>query len=122
MGYGDDLLITKLASKVKKQFPDRQIVIGEAGNRTSLLIYPFDTQSRDNKVVTLATGITEQVSITLRRYKELYIFDKSSAEHFLKKKIRKLLFLLRMLLHLADITLLLVPIISLLSPQQSQDR
>ena len=30
MGYGDDLLITKLASKVKKQFPDRQIVIGEA--------------------------------------------------------------------------------------------
>ena len=30
MGYGDDLLVTKLASKIKKQFPDRQIVIGEA--------------------------------------------------------------------------------------------
>ena len=30
MGYGDDLIVTKLASKIKKQFPDRQIVIGEA--------------------------------------------------------------------------------------------
>ena len=30
MGYGDDLLITKLASKIKKRHPDRQIVIGEA--------------------------------------------------------------------------------------------
>ena len=35
MGYGDDLLITKLASKVKKQFPDRQIVIGEAKNKSA---------------------------------------------------------------------------------------
>ena len=70
-------------------FNSPQIVISEAGNRISLLIYPFDTQSRDKKVVTLATGINEQVSITLRRYNELYIFDKSSAEYFLKKKIRK---------------------------------
>ena len=28
MGYGDDLLITTLASKIKEQYPDRQIVIG----------------------------------------------------------------------------------------------
>ncbi len=28
MGYGDDLMITTLASKVKKQFPERQIIIG----------------------------------------------------------------------------------------------
>ena len=70
-------------------FNSPQIVISEAGNRISLLIYPFDTHSRDKKVVTLATGINEQVSITLRRYNELYIFDKSSAEYFLKKKIRK---------------------------------
>ena len=28
MGYGDDLLITTFASKIKEQYPDRQIVIG----------------------------------------------------------------------------------------------
>ena len=28
MGYGDDLLITTFASKIKKQYPERQIVIG----------------------------------------------------------------------------------------------
>ena len=28
MGYGDDLIITSHASEIKKQFPDRQIVIG----------------------------------------------------------------------------------------------
>ena len=28
MGYGDDLLITSLAAKIKKQYPERQIVIG----------------------------------------------------------------------------------------------
>ena len=33
MGYGDDLLVTNLASKIKKQFPDRQIVIGKAKNQ-----------------------------------------------------------------------------------------
>ncbi len=33
MGYGDDLLVTKLASKIKKQFPHRQIVIGKSKNQ-----------------------------------------------------------------------------------------
>ncbi len=35
MGYGDDLLVTTLASKIKKQFPDRQIVIGDAKNKNA---------------------------------------------------------------------------------------
>ena len=35
MGYGDDLLVTKLAAKIKKQFPDRQIVIGEAKSQSA---------------------------------------------------------------------------------------
>jgi len=35
MGYGDDLLITKLASNIKKQFPNRQIVIGDAKNNNA---------------------------------------------------------------------------------------
>tara|TARA_B100002051_G_C16686703_1_gene613034 strand:- start:475 stop:1329 length:855 start_codon:yes stop_codon:yes gene_type:complete len=30
MGYGDDLLITSFASKIKKKYPERQIVIGNA--------------------------------------------------------------------------------------------
>ena len=30
MGYGDDLLVTSLAAKIKRQFPERQIVIGIA--------------------------------------------------------------------------------------------
>lgn len=33
MGYGDDLLITALASKIKKQNPERQIIIGDAKER-----------------------------------------------------------------------------------------
>ena len=30
MGYGDDLLVTSLAAKIKKKFPERQIIIGIA--------------------------------------------------------------------------------------------
>ena len=33
MGYGDDLLITTLASKIKKKNPERQIIIGDAKER-----------------------------------------------------------------------------------------
>ena len=28
MGYGDDLLVTKIAASEKKKYPNRQIVIG----------------------------------------------------------------------------------------------
>ena len=35
MGYGDDLLITDLAAKIKKKYPERQIVIGNF-KKTSL--------------------------------------------------------------------------------------
>ena len=35
MGYGDDLLVTSLASKIKKEFPDRQIVVGDAKNKNA---------------------------------------------------------------------------------------
>ena len=33
MGYGDDLLITSFAAQLKKQFPERQIVIGNVSKR-----------------------------------------------------------------------------------------
>ena len=41
MGYGDDLLVTSLAAKIKKKFPERQIVIGIAGKNQAFhsLIY-----------------------------------------------------------------------------------
>ena len=33
MGYGDDLLITALASRIKKKYPDRQIIVGSADEK-----------------------------------------------------------------------------------------
>ena len=33
MGYGDDLLITALASEIKKKYPDRQILIGNSDEK-----------------------------------------------------------------------------------------
>ncbi len=36
MGYGDDLLVTSLAAKIKKQFPKRQIVIGIAEKKSCI--------------------------------------------------------------------------------------
>ena len=35
MGYGDDLLITAFAAKIKKKYPERQIVIGNAKEGTA---------------------------------------------------------------------------------------
>ncbi len=35
MGFGDDLLITAHASQIKKQFPDRQIVIGSVAKKNA---------------------------------------------------------------------------------------
>jgi len=42
MGYGDDLLITKLASKIKKKYPDRQIIIGSSNKKTASHSIIFD--------------------------------------------------------------------------------
>ena len=41
MGYGDDLLVTAFAAKIKKIYPDRQIVIGNASKKQAYhsLIY-----------------------------------------------------------------------------------
>ncbi len=35
MGYGDDLLVTKLASEIKKKHPDRQIIVGSANKKAA---------------------------------------------------------------------------------------
>ena len=33
MGYGDDLMITAFAEKIKKKYPERQIVIGNISEK-----------------------------------------------------------------------------------------
>ena len=42
MGYGDDLLITAFAAKIKKKYPDRQIVIGNSKEGTAFYSRVWD--------------------------------------------------------------------------------
>ncbi|MDA9748758.1 hypothetical protein N9U75_01245 [Pelagibacteraceae bacterium] len=42
MGYGDDLLITSFASRVKKKYPERQIVIGNASKKEAFHSIIYD--------------------------------------------------------------------------------
>ena len=41
MGYGDDLLVTKIAASEKKKYPNRQIVIGniKKNNASHSIVY-----------------------------------------------------------------------------------
>ena len=58
-------------------------------NKKSLLIYPFETKNDDTQTKTLTAALANQVSITLKRYNELFIHDSSSADYFLSKQITK---------------------------------
>ena len=58
-------------------------------NKKSLLIYPFETKNDDTQTKTLTAALTNQVSITLKRYNELFIHDSSSADYFLSRQITK---------------------------------
>ena len=42
MGYGDDLLVTAFAAKIKKKFPERQIVIGNSKAGTAFYSRVWD--------------------------------------------------------------------------------
>ena len=42
MGYGDDLLITAFAAKIKKKYPERQIVIGNSKAGTAFYSRVWD--------------------------------------------------------------------------------
>ena len=42
MGYGDDLLITAFAAKIKKKYPERQIVIGNSKEGTAFYSRVWD--------------------------------------------------------------------------------
>lgn len=52
-------------------------------NKKSLLTYPFETKNDNAQTKTIAAALTNQVSITLKRYNELFIHDSSSADYFL---------------------------------------
>ena len=88
MGYGDDLLITSLASKIKKQYPDRQIIIGnrEKNYASHSLIY------ENNPNIADCRNLDNNKPIQLIDYHELnrpYIdYEKSSANKYVWKNFK----------------------------------
>ena len=42
MGFGDDLMVTAMASRIKKNFPDRQIVIGNVSKKQANHSFIYD--------------------------------------------------------------------------------
>ena len=72
MGYGDDLLITKLASKIKKRHPDRQIVIGEAKSNNAYHSIIYDNNPNISDCRNLKKNIPIQI-IDYHPYNRPYI-------------------------------------------------
>ena len=61
--------------------------INPNSDRTSLLLIPFEVTSGSEDSKIIANGINDQVSTTLKKYKELYVFDESSAKYFQNKEV-----------------------------------
>jgi TolB-like protein len=55
-------------------------------NKTSLLVLPFELQSKGDEGNFMAKSITDHISTTLAEFDELFLFDKSSADYFLEQK------------------------------------
>ena len=66
----------------------KKVEINPNSDRTTLLLMPFDGKSGNKDSEIIANGISDQVAITLKKYKELYVFDESSAEYFQTKAVR----------------------------------
>ena len=66
-----------------KQNIDEKVIYND---RISILLIPFEDKSGVENSKIIANGISDQVTTTLRKYKELYVFDESSAEHFQSKE------------------------------------
>ena len=58
-------------------------------NKINLLVMPFEAVSNDENSEVIASGITDHISTTLANFDELFIFDKSSADYFLKNSISR---------------------------------
>ena len=54
-------------------------------NKTSLLLLPFELQSKSDEGNFMAESITAHISTTLANFDELFLFDKSSAGYFLEQ-------------------------------------
>ena len=76
------IILAFLGSQPKK------VEINPNSDRTTLLLMPFEGKSGNKDSEIIANGISDQVAITLKKYKELYVFDESSAEYFQTKAIR----------------------------------
>ena len=88
MGYGDDLLITKLASKIKKQFPDRQIVIGEAKNQSAHHSIIYDNNPNISDCRNLEKSKPTHI-IDYHPYNRPYIdYEKSTYTNYVWKKFK----------------------------------
>ena len=91
MGYGDDLLITKLASKIKKQFPDRQIVIGEAKNQSAYHSIVYDNNPNISDCRNLEKSKPTHI-IDYHPYNRPYIdYEKSTYTNYVWKKFNLIL-------------------------------
>ena len=55
--------------------------------RISLLIVPVELKTENKDLEVLASGLNDQLSITLGVYEELYLFDTTSVEYFIENKI-----------------------------------
>lgn len=61
----------------------------QSSERVSLLIFPLENKSNDEDDTYIATGMVDHLSTTLSNYKELYVFDKSSAKFFGQENLTK---------------------------------
>ena len=68
-------------------FQNTSNVIPSLENRISLLILPVEIKTENKDLEVLASGLNDQLSITLGVYDELYLFDTTSVEYFIENKI-----------------------------------
>jgi len=88
MGYGDDLLITALAHKIKKKFPGRQIVIGSAKKKRAYHSIVYD----NNPNISDCRNLDNTKPIHIIDYhvsNRPYIdYNKSSSSKYIWKKFK----------------------------------
>ena len=66
MGYGDDLLITTYASKIKEKYPDRQIIIGNVNENTAFHspVYDNNPNISDCRTLVIETRYNDNEFLT----------------------------------------------------------
>ena len=88
MGYGDDLLITALASKIKKQFPDRQILIGNSDEKRAYHSIVYDNNPNITDYKSIDANKPTQL-INYHQYNRPYIdYTKSTDRNYVWRKFK----------------------------------